>query len=56
MLDQRRRRWISIDRAIERLAACVLGSNPAETSFSMRLGDHVNGGLVELRLRAVYRR
>ena len=47
--------------------ACVLVSNPADpmwgvqkssivSPFLMWLGDHVDGGLVELRLRPVYRR
>ena len=47
--------------------ACVQVSNHAYpvwgsqrhifvSPFSMRLGDHVNGGLVELRLKPVYRR
>ena len=37
---------------------CAPGSNPTVpvSSFSMWLGDHGNGDLVELRLRPVYRR
>ena len=47
--------------------ACVPGSNPADpkwgfqrniviSPFSTGLGDHVNGGLVELKLKQVHRR
>ena len=57
------------DRAPDCLArhAYVLGSNPADlvwefqknifvSPFSMRLDDHVNGGLVEVSSKPVYLR
>ena len=54
---------LRLDRSPDYLAshARVPGSNTAETlkpcfSFSMWLGDHVNGSLVDLKFKTVYRR
>ena len=67
-LDVEKRTWRNDHRLYSTCHACAPGSNPAVPArgfqrnivspFSMWLGDHVNGGPVESRLRpvALYRR